>query len=329
MMEVGLIDVGKRWLQENLVVISICSVIIIGSLGYFILMPSNERTITTFITYLSSLSTICLVIIYIFTDTRQLQIMRRQLDEMKFSRNIQYHPLISMDPYKCMLELPRYYSGPSSDFKVMELKTRFYFDCTNVNIGNSPAINIISIPELKSVQNDILVDTFGSTVEYLSLKDGDLGNIEFFLLDPEHKILQSLYTDHRVMLNIITIYKNTLNMPFKQSIEYLIAPTPGDVTEIIRKSIRLLKTIDMDYTDEVEQYNRFAESEDPGSANKIIKAVNTDIKEKTSEEVELDLEIVPGTFRVDAISDEEYSRIEKKHNDRLSEFRLFHFARKS
>lgn len=317
-MEVNWADVGERFQGSFAVIISICGIIIVGSLAYFMLIPSTEP-ITTFITYLSSLSTICLVIIYIFTDTRQLQIMRRQLDEMEFSRNVQYHPLISMGSYKCKLDLPQFYSGPEEDFKVMELLSRFHFVCTSENIGNSPAINLISIPELRSVQNDILVNGFVSTVEYLSLKDGDTGDVHFFFLDPEHKILQSLYTDYEVIFNIITVYKNTLNMSFKQSIAYR-ARANRDTYEDIIKSIRLLKTVDMDYDDDVVKYNRFAESGDRNSAREIMRAVNTEIKGKTSEEAELDIHIESGTFRVDTISDEEYTTVLSEHKDRLGKY---------
>ncbi|MFC1507583.1 hypothetical protein ACFLQ6_11050, partial [Thermoproteota archaeon] len=102
---------------ESLMIYSIPSIFILGIIAFFVLIPSGSITVNIFISYVASLSTVIMVLVYIFTTSRQLGVMRHQLDEIQYSRNVQVQPLIDIKDVTINLEAPRYYASPENEFK--------------------------------------------------------------------------------------------------------------------------------------------------------------------------------------------------------------------
>ena len=161
-------------------VVSIPVIFAVGVIAFFLGLPPELLTITNFIAYASSLSTVIMVLVYLFTNSQQLRIMETQLKEMEMSRNSQIQPLPYLEKPKAEMQVSRYYIGPSTKFKRMRLCCRFFFEFSVNNIGNGPAVAVDFIPKLypELPSNDYhyydsLVDSLGRRIECISLREGD------------------------------------------------------------------------------------------------------------------------------------------------------------
>lgn len=325
-MEVELNDVGNRWLQENLVVISIFIIIIVGCSGYFILMPSEENTITIFITYLSSLSTICLVIIYIFTDSRQLQIMKRQLEEMEFSRNIQSQPLPIIDNINGVFQLPQFYYGSRNDFKNLLLMCRHIFALKIRNYGNGPAISVYFFPSLKNIDRqskkvETIIETFGTTVEYITLKEGDVKDETLDIRDFDNKLIELLVNKKIPFIEINMVYKNIIGMPYKEQISYSINYEDESDFNVLKNALKLIKTYNIDFNDDLIEYAKFIKQNNTDEAVKVMERCRAKRDEILGhiDTINFKMEILSGSFKVNPISEQEYNKILLRKKEQMEE----------
>lgn len=286
--------------------------IYLGGIIAFLLLPQELWTLRDFISYMSSLSTVIMVFIYIFTTSQQLNAMRNQLAEMQYSRNIQSQPLLSFDDTKTRFVLPRYYVSPMTNFMQMELMCQIVTSADVTNIGNSPAVAIDFIPRIMSARGKMLVDTsLGERIECISLTEGDKQSIILVLHDKQNKTAEALLNENGVFLNLIAVYKNVLGMPFKQEIAFALQVPSEKVEENLRSCLKTTKTAEIDFSDQVREFTSLRKREKTEEAYEIVDETNAKLKKRfgDKEEIELRIIVVSGSFSVNPISQLEYQRL--------------------
>jgi hypothetical protein len=208
--------------KEQLIAVLIPLIYIIGIIVFICLMPSQLLNVSNFIAYMASLSTIVMVLVYLFTASRQLYAMNKQLGEMEFSRKVQSRPLMSLENPRADFDLPQYYTGPSSNFSKISLLCRLDFKANLVNIGNESAIAAALIPKIVSQDNVTLIEAFGEQVGCISLKEGGSQEMDFFFLDANNKIIETILKDYNITLKVVIVFRNILGTMFKQNMDFSI-----------------------------------------------------------------------------------------------------------
>lgn len=124
--------------RDWLMVISIPIIFVAGMVSFFVLLPPELITLVNFVAYVSSLSTIVMVLVYVFTTSLQLRAMQSQLNEMQYSRDAQVQPLLYFDKLKMSVKAPRFCLDPET--KKAGFVDRVDFDFSVSNIGNGCAL---------------------------------------------------------------------------------------------------------------------------------------------------------------------------------------------
>jgi len=293
---------------------------VIGIFVFFIFIPIELRNLTNFIGYMSSLSTVIMVIVYISTNSRQLITMNQQLSEMTFTRNVQYQPILSIETTRIKIDAPKYYSGPRSNFKKAHFFCRLFFDIEIQNIGNGPALSLIFLPKLKSIENKDLLETWGRRIDYISLKEGDKKVVPFLFFDEEHNICEHLLEKKSIKLDLIIVYKNSLGLPFKEKMIFNIYPNDVDGKENIKSCIKIIKTSDLDYGDRIKEHEKLRENEEEST---ILRDINKEITEKLGfEELVVSSHAIVGSFIFESSTEEEYNGILNRYNEELRKLNL-------
>lgn len=302
----------REWLSS----VAVLVILVAGIIAFFVMLPPELTTITNFVSYMSSLSTIIMVLVFFFTTSRQLSIMRNQLDEMQFSRNVEVQPLPNLEIGTASVELPRYYVGPGTDFRKMRIMCRFFFTFNVTNIGNGPAVAVDFIPKLygrlpPEKETMTLVETVGRRVECISLREGDSKKTHFMFLDGDHKAVEALAKGGEVALPCTIIFKNALGMAFKEEIKFWVDIPSEKEAETIRTCLKTVRTAEIDFREQVEQFVHQMEHGREKRAREIFRAVNRKLGEKFAgqEELELFVQIASGSFAVSPISQSEYEKI--------------------
>jgi hypothetical protein len=320
-----LMSTKKEWLMAAIIPI----IFAVGIGAFFGLFPPGSINLSNFIGYMASLSTVIMVLVYIFTTSRQLSAMRGQLTEMQYSRNVQVQPLLFLEKAKSNFELPRYYIGPKTKFKKMELLCRIHFINIVSNIGNGPAVAVDFIPKLRLGLRGAmdtattLIETFGERIECISLKEGDSVEPHFMFQDEKHQVAEALLRHYQVVLNLVVVYKNALGMAFKQQIAFWINIPPTKELETLELCLKSIRTADIDFAEQVKKFESLMNYERDANAMIILNDVNAELKKRLGDKTEIDLstEVVSGSFSVSPISQLEYEKILAEQEQIIKRFR--------
>lgn len=304
-------EMDKEWILVILVPVLFA----VGILAFFVFFPPELITLTTLVGYMSSLSTTIMVLVYIFTMSRQLGTMRSQLREMQHSRSVQIQPLPYLERPKAQLELPRYFTLPETSHKELSLMCFVHFSFSVSNIGNGPAISIDFLPFVakQSFAGDttmLVMETITQRIECLSLREGHSQDIEFDFCDDEHKVVESLLKEGRVIFGCTILYKNALGMTFAENTAFWAeVPSESDV-EIVRSCMKVIKTAEIDFEGQVKEFKRMMDLGREEDAYHILDQVNAELKKRFAGKEEADLSVTEaiGSFELGPISQSEYEK---------------------
>ena len=303
--------------KEQLVAISIPVLFVVGMIVFF-MFQTQFTVLNNFIGYMSSLSTIIMVLVYAFTTSRQLDAMRNQLDamrnqldEMRFTRNVQSQPVLAFEEAKIQFKLPRFLFKPPTREHI-KLFCQMIFTSNVLNIGNSPAIAIDFIPKILSENREKLAEeSLGERIECISLTENGSRKILFVVDDSEHKVVETLVNEGVVFLRLTIIYKNILGMPFKQETEFVMALRSQDELKKMKLCLKTLISSEIDFAEKVLIYQSLMEKEKFKKAAEILNALNAELEKIFDEEdeIEFHLGLMSGSFSVGPISESEYKRL--------------------
>jgi hypothetical protein len=307
--------------RHGLLVISIPIIFAAGIISFFVLLPPELITLVNFIAYASSLSTIIMVLVYVFTTSLQLRAMQSQLNEMQYSRDVQVQPLLYFDKLKMSVEAPRFYLSPETEFKKVEFMCRVHFDFSVSNIGNGPAVAVDFVPNLaRIIPRDNRITTlvkyvYNARIECISLKKEDSQNISLMFLDDEHKFIDSVLGGE-VVLHLIIVFKNVLGMPFKEEVAFHVLVYEPKLKEKLKSCIKIVRTYRIDFAKDISEFEKLAELGRDEEARKKLEPMKVKLKAQLGglEKVEIPTDIRSGSFSISPISQSEYDRMisEKK-----------------
>jgi hypothetical protein len=307
--------------RDWLMVISIPIIFIVGILLFFLLIPPELMTIINFIAYASSLSTIVMVLVYVFTTSRQLRAMQSQLDEMQYSRDVQVQPLLYFDKLKMIFEAPKFYLDPATEFKKVEFACRVHFYFSISNIGNGPAVAVDFIPNLALVMpkdnrlTKLVEYTYDERIECVSLKKEDSKDVSLMFIDDENKFIESVL-GRDVVLHLHIIFKNVLGMPFKEEVSFRVLVYEPELTKKIESCVKAVRTYEIDFTEDISEFEKLIKSSKDEEARKKLMQMREKSKSQLGglEECQIPIDILSGSFSITPISRAEYDRIiaEKK-----------------
>lgn len=307
---------SKYWLM----VIAIPIIFAVGIALFFVLLPPESISIANFVPYASSWSTVVMVLVYVFTTSRQLGVMQKQLNEMHYSRDVQVQPLIYPKEPNATIEMPQYYTGPASGFKKMELMCRLQVDFEVENLGSGPAVEIDFIPKLiskswyvtlgKPNETTTLVDGLGRRIECISLREGDSKTVSFLFSDTELKFVNSLVGHLRNYLSCEVVFKNALGMTFKETFNFNLSLADfGRDSEILKTCLKTAKTAEIDFGEKTREFESLKQKGRDNDAEKILTQVRKELTarfESCKEGVKLDSDMASGSFSISTISSNEY-----------------------
>lgn len=268
-----------------------------------------------FLIFMTGLATILLAIltgIYVFTTNKQLEIMKRQLNEMEYSRNLQTQPLPVLQSVECYMETPRVFIDVPEDRKI-EVLNNIFLKANIENIGIGSAVSIDIVTELIcNYPNKKRHETVSTRLDFL--KESDHSKYEeLFRID--EGILENCLKDSIKQLPFYEIhiyYKNVLGGYFKANYKYKIYPFDED-KEVIKNWLKNIKMFDIDFLDSIEKYNSNLKT-NPDNAVIIFDEIKSKFEKNVQvSKIELPLDLIPGSFFVKPISEEEFnSEVEKK-----------------
>jgi len=310
---------SKHWIM----VLAIPTIFAVGIALFFVLLPLESISITNFVAYASGWSTVVMVLVYVFTTSRQLGIMQQQLKEMYYSRRVQVQPLIYPDKPKVTPESPHYYLGPETVFKKMRFMCRVFVDFKVNNLGNGPAVEIDFMPKLVSKIWDPtlirprgkvteLVDGLGQRMECISLREGDNKEIGFIFFDEELKFVNSLLDNFFAYVSCEIVFKNVLGMVFRETFDFRVAlKDPAKEEEKLSMYLKTAKTAEIDFGKKIREFEALIEKGRENEAGDIFHGVNEEIKArfKGYEQLVLASDILPGSFSISTISQNDYEKM--------------------
>lgn len=246
--------------------------------------------------------------IYVITTNGQLNIMRRQLKEMEFSRNLQTQPLPIIKDIECFVKPPKLFFEGCSEKEELAISTRIYIKgiIENIGIGAAVAIDFSPILICKYPNGKRIEDIF-TRIDFLQ-EHGTYEFNEWF--NTEDEILEnflecSVSTLESLPTFELTIYyKNVLGAFFKATYKYRIYPFEED-EEIIKKWLKKIKMFDIDFSTKRSHYNSLVKI-NPKEADIIFTEIESEFeKDMETSNLDADPYLIPGSFKVMPISDEE------------------------
>lgn len=297
----------------------------IGIIAFFVLLPSELLTITNFIGYASSLSTVIMVLVYLFTNSQQLRIMKIQLNEMEMSRTSQIQPLPYMEKPKAKMSLTNFYIK-SSNQNETRLTCRYFFEFNVKNLGNGPAVEVDFLPKIYknttvSIDNSkFIIDSWGKRIDCVSLREGDSKKISFLFFDDKHEVAEAFLSGSMygsVLLKCTIVYKNSLGMAFKEEIGFAISSQTTEDDELIKTCLRVSKTVELDFGKRIKKYNELMVQGSTKEAKELFSEIRAELGKRFNgkNEIDLSIDIKNGSFSVNPISESEYLKIISEKNE--------------
>lgn len=249
----------------------VVSILLVG-LCISVFIVSSKKPNFSWIDFLSGSATVAiaiLTIVYVATTRGQLEVMSRQLDEMKKDRELQNQPLPWPTKMGAKSESPRFFFAPPADYGVLP-RQHINFELTN--IGTSAAVSIhiscaLILPRngkhetLKATA--VHIDVLGENRIYPSTEK-ELE--EFMYPDDDGKVLERLLDNsinNYPLCKIRIYYRNILGACFKlQRLYRIYPPTNGD-PEKIKSWLERIKTFPIRNKELVEELRSKLPDRDP------------------------------------------------------------------
>lgn len=294
-------------MRESAIAVIIPIIFLIGVVAFFVMFPRELVNLGNFVGYMSGLSTVIMVLVYVFTTSRQLGTMRSQLEEMKMSRSLQTQPLPFPTPQKAYIEAPNFWIGPP-DWK-MDILYRIFIELAIQNIGNGPVVAINFIPEIFFEDKNGKVarlETAWTPID--SLREGATGKVEFMFVDNNSVMINNaLYsTPYSATMRLITLYKNVLGGSFKSDATYLLLFSDAD-KEKLKACLKIMKTSKIDYAEEIERHEALRKQSGKDKSNNLYEKIHTEFPKKSGiENIPFSVELWEGSFSVTPLTDKEY-----------------------
>jgi hypothetical protein len=223
---------------------------------------------------------------------------------------------------KATFELPHFYVGPETDFKKMELMCMLQVDFSVSNIGNGPAVAVDFLPMVlsgpRSEKPSILIkETISRRVDCVPSGDRGPKAIEFHFNDNEHKAVEAIVKDYRLLFSCTMVYKNSLGAAFKEVIAFWLDIQLQDDFKTLESSLKTIKTADIDFATNIKKFRELRNAGRKEEADKVFDDTNAQLEKNLGGKRQINLSVIPawGSFDVSPIAQADYEKLLAKKRE--------------
>ena len=314
---------------EKILLIILYILVLFGIFSFIYSLVNPEIDAILYISGFSTFMIAILTILYVYTNSNQLYIMKLQLDEMMNDRILQNQPLPWIFQNKITIEKPRlYYYPPGKKHRIF---SRYHVNFNLKNVGKFPALCIDMSAKIviQNKDQELVLNSTSINIEGLEEKqtypivEKKDDNTFLFCTDHENLLLEIMREDDIRKYPILMfriLYKNLLGACFLIYHNYLIYPPSSQTKEnidyyaVITNWLTKIKSFPIEYKNDLDKLVKLKNSKDFDSWNSLFEEMNKKLVDSLNikeENIELDLEPISGTFEVQTISNEKYTEMVK------------------
>ncbi|AOY76702.1 hypothetical protein [Clostridium formicaceticum] len=270
-----------------------------------------------FITYLSGSSTFIvavLTVLYVFTTSKQLDIMSNQLEEMKKDRELQSQPLPYVENIKIIVDKPKFFYTPPEDEYSFHSRYRLKAILNNLSEAAAICIDFSACIIIPTENEKLSLECTLYRIDVMEgksrLDEGDGINL-LYPLDRNGKFFQALRSKGAKTyprLYIKSFYRNVSGGCFTYTNEYYIIPDVNK-DDTIKDWHTQIVSFETKYKDKLSDLrllrNRRREKWDD-----LVKEVKDEIACGLIDDVlELEVLAIPGKFNIESMERSDYEKI--------------------
>lgn len=271
-----------------------------------------------YITAIATLSIAVLTVAYVLTTSGQLSIMKRQLDEMRQSRQLDAQPLPILTLTRAFIEPPRLYFTPPEDEH--SFHSRLCVEFSIKNHGSFPAVSLVAsaVVVLPQKENDPkILRCVSEQVDILprgaAVPVGDDTPPSFlFTGGPSEEFIPFLRQKNFRKLPVLPVhltYMNILGACFAVDTTYTLVPKKPEDDGTLRKWHAQIVSFPVEYKFQLADLLKLHRDKKDEEWSALFDSVKEEQEGKMGKD---DLEItwsrMPNTFRVCPITAEQYKQ---------------------
>ena len=299
---------GHKKINAILLVVLLVLLCTFGFCIYYSIINPTFSFLNT-ISATSSFFVAVLTVIYVYTSSNQMDLMRRQLDEMRTERLHREEPILDLEFTRFIVERPNfYYTPPDDEFSFI---SRYHFSGTIRNISSFPALFVdVSARLIITHQNEEFILPTASSM--INVIPSNASSDEFSIMfsgDNEAYVLSRLrsssYND-LPNLEVNILYKSASGGCYKLTYRYAIDyQGNSDEEEIVKNWHTAIAAAPVEEK-EILQVLQNKTTDRPNYY--LIKRVREDLKRRLIGGEELAFQLVqqPQKFSFKTITDTEY-----------------------
>lgn len=280
--------------------------------------------VVTFISVAATLAIALLTVAYVGVTAGQLSVMRRQLDEMARSRELDAQPLPCVELTRVYLERPRvFYTPPTDEYSAA---TRLNLEFRLVNYGGNPAVNVVVTAKV-GVRGRTATDFIDLGAHAIGVM-GSGSWVTSGFEETRASLLSSGENSARLLaelrerdyskppyLGVRILYRNLLGACFTGEWRYLLATRSEEDFEVLASWEARLVAFEVTYKERIAELARLRKREDERWSD-TFDSLRQDFDASLVGEdtLELDFMDVPGRYETAIIGKDSYEHEVSHYN---------------
>ena len=237
----------KKLINLVLIIISAILLVVFGTC-VFLAIKNDNFGIVNYISVTSSFSVALLTVIYVYASTKQMHVMKLQLDEMKREHMLNTQPILILDHPQLIIEAPRFFYSPPNDSFSFQSRYFFVAELVNASIDPGIVINVLAKVVIPSKNEEIVLNSINERFS-ISEKESPKKTRFLFARDLNCALINAIRENKIIKIDTEIYYQNTSGACFSTANSYCIdytgfmrqAPTdedqkgePIDVLDVLR-----------------------------------------------------------------------------------------------
>ena len=265
---------------------------------------------------ISSVVLSLLTALYVYTTSKQIDVVNKQIEEMKMDRITKEQPLLSVIEDKFIIERPNFYYAPP--FKEYSIQSRYHYNLKLKNISNSSAA-LIDLEAKILVKVGDKIKSFSACNERINtLAANTISNeLSFMFVGDNDTIFYNALREPSAIdlpvLRLSLIYKNLCGGYFKIQSYSTLAPQE-DNENVIKAWQKTIVSAKSDSKEVVQVMSKMDAHDE--KRNAIFRDVQETIKKETGEIEEIEVRVRPidEGYSIKLISKEDYEKEMSTHS---------------
>lgn len=202
-----------------LILISVILLLVFG-ICIYLAIHNNDFSIANYISITSSFAVALLTVIYVYASTKQMHVMKLQLDEMKTEHMLKNQPILVLSKPRFLIEVPRFFYAPPTD--EFSFQSRYFFNALLINASDDPGIIINVVAKIIIERNgkEIVIHSPNERFSISSPKERAHQVSFLFNDDISCFLFEALRKDGRIKLVVSIYYQNIAGACFSTTCAY-------------------------------------------------------------------------------------------------------------